>query len=309
MKVSLVTTCLNEQDSIDFFLNSLLRQTSKPYEVIIVDAGSSDRTVERIKYKILSKKNIKFKVFIKIGNRSTGRNFGIKKATGDIIAVTDVGCILDKNWLRNIVEPFKNKKIDIVAGFYKPKTETIFERCLATYTCTMPDKVDPENFLPSSRSVAFRKIAWKQGGGYPEELETCEDLVFDKRLKHMGAKFFFAKHAFVYWPQRKNIIQAFFQFFSYAKGDGQAFYLRPQTPLLFTRYIVGFCLIVLAIISNSKFLFTIIYLLLALYIFWSIYKNYRYVKDIKGLIYLPVLQFTSDLAVISGFLVGLVLRK
>ena len=53
--------------------------------------------------------------------------------------------------------------------------------------CPTRDEVDPATFLPSSRSVAFRKAAWAAVGGYPEWLDYCEDLVFDLSLRERGA--------------------------------------------------------------------------------------------------------------------------
>ena len=131
-------------------------------------------------------KGIEFKLIIKKGNIAIGRNEAIKNANNEIILVSDVGCILDKDWVKNISAPFEDKKVDVVAGFYEPIADSVFEKCLATYTSVMPDKIDPENFLPSSRSVAFKKSAWKEVGGYPEWLDTCEDLYFARELKRKG---------------------------------------------------------------------------------------------------------------------------
>ena len=301
MKISLITTVLNEENAIGFFLESVSKQTVSPDELIIVDAGSKDATVS-------SMKRIKTRVIVKKGNRSAGRNIAIKNSSGDIIAVSDAGCILDKNWLKNITKPFENKDVDVVAGFYKPRTGSIFEECLATYTCVMPDKVDPKNFLPSSRSVAFRREAFKKVRGYPENLNTCEDLVFDKKLKKAGFKFQFAKKAIVYWPQRKNIFQATKQFLNYAIGDGQALYIRPQTPLLFARYFFGLILVIFYFTTKSALLLSIIYYLLSIYLIWSVWKNYKYVKHPKAFIYLPALQITSDMAVICGMTLGFLKR-
>ena len=311
MKVSFITTVYNEEDSIGDFLSSLFSQTTMPDEIIIVDGGSSDRTIEKIKDFKQKIKNYKgnFVLLIKKGNRSLGRNTAIKHAKGEIIACSDAGCILDKNWLKNIVEPFDKKNIDVASGFYYPKTRNIFEKCLATYTCVMPDKIDQLNFLPSSRSVAFKKVVWEKVGGYPEELNTCEDLVFDKKLKRNGFHFYFSKEAFVYWPQRHTINEAFIQFYSYAKGDGEAFYVRPQTPLLFLRYLVGIFLAIIFIMTKSILMLSFLLFILVLYILWAVAKNYRYIKNIQALYILPFLQFTSDIAVLTGFSVGIYHRK
>lgn len=296
-KVTLITTVLNEESSILKFLDSIKAQTRKPDEVIIVDGGSTDNTVKLLR-------NSKFTILQKKGNRSVGRNTAIKASSSNIIAVTDAGCILDKHWLERIVVPYKKKDTDVVSGFYKPLASTIFQKCLATYTCTMSDKLDKQNFLPSSRSIAFKKEAWATVKGYPESLETCEDLIFDKKLKEAGFKFETVGSAFVWWPQRKNIWEAAKQFYSYAKGDGQARYFRKTTPILFARYILGLLFVFCMLITASYWLLPILIMLLVLYFLWAILKNYKYVKNYWAFIYLPLLQLTSDIATIIGNSIG-----
>ncbi len=301
-KVTVILTVKNEEKSLALFLDSVIKQTKKPDEIVVVDGGSGDNTpriLDSYKYKI---KNLR--VIIKSGNRSVGRNTAIKNSIHEIIAVTDAGCVLDKHWLEKIVKPFENEQVSVVSGFYKPLTKGVFEKCLSTYTCVMEDRLDIDNFLPSSRSVAFRKSAWKEVKGYPENLDTCEDLMFDKKLQAEGFKFYTQKSAFVWWPQRKNILQAAKQFFIYARGDGKARYFRNTTPLLFGRYIFGFALLGFIIFSKNYFIFYILYSIFLLYILWSIQKNYRYVNHWKAFFCLPLLQFVSDICVISGTIIG-----
>ena len=312
MKVSFITTVFNEENSISVFLDSLFSQTVLPHEIIIADAGSTDATVRIAEDKIQEfkkfNKKISIKIFVKKGNRSIGRNSAIEAATGDIVACSDAGCTLNKDWLKLITTPFNNNTIDVVSGFYRPIANTVFEKCLASYMCVMPDKVNPATFLPSSRSIAFKKSAWKKVQGYPEKLDTCEDLVFARNLQKAGYKFFFEKNATVYWPQRKNFTEAFGQFFTYAQGDGQALYFRPQTPLLFGRYLFASLILLLGIVIQDTVFLLGLFILFFLYLIWAIIKNFRYVKKIKALFLLPLLQLTADAAVLSGTLFG-ILKK
>jgi glycosyltransferase involved in cell wall biosynthesis len=310
MNISFITTVFNENDSITAFLESINKQTMLPDEIIFVDGGSSDGTVARIKnYESrIKEKGIEFKLIIKKGNIASGRNEAIKNTKNEVILISDVGCVLRKDWVKNISKPFEDKKVDVVAGYYKSIANTVFEKCLAAYTCVMPDKINENDFLPSSRSIAFKKSAWKTVGGYPQWLDTCEDLFFARELKKKGFKFKFVKDALVYWPQRENLHQAFMQFYNYAKGDGMAFYIRPNTPFLFLRYIIGLSLIIIIFKEKSIFGFLVLCLMFILYCFWSILKNYKYVNNVKALLYLPILQFTSDVAVLTGMTVGIIQR-
>ena len=98
-KVSLIITILNEEKTIISLLDSILKQKTIPNEVIIVDGGSDDKSVEFVNNFIRSLEERRFKLsiklFLKKGNRSVGRNFAIEKAKHAWIAVTDAGCTLD----------------------------------------------------------------------------------------------------------------------------------------------------------------------------------------------------------------------
>lgn len=316
LKTSLVCTVLNEEKTIEEFINSIVKQSVLPNEIIIVDGGSSDGTVANIKYKIsrlrqgfggqakLKDYRIKFKVFIKKGNRSVGRNEGIKRASSETILITDSGCILDKDWIKNITKPFNDKNTDVVAGYYKGESKNIFQKSLIPYVLVMPDKINEKEFLPATRSMAFKKSIWKKAGGFDEKLSHNEDYAFANKLKEINAKIVFAKDAIVNWIPRKNLKQAFVMFFRFAFGDIQANLVRDKVVYLFLRYIFAAYLLALAVVMKSVFLNLFIILALFGYILWSIFKNYKYVNDIKAFLYLPLLQFTSDFAILTGTTIG-----
>ncbi len=305
LKTTFITTIFNEEKTLPEFLTSIYKQTVLPDEIIIVDAGSHDNSRIIIQKYFNEYPGIPAKLLVKKGNRSAGRNEAIRHATHEIILCSDAGCILDENWIKNLLEKFHKKSISVVSGYYKPLTVNVFEKSLATYTCVMPDRINELEFLPSSRSIAFTKNSWKTVNGYPEYLDTCEDLVFAKKLKDAGFHFLFARHAFVYWPQRKNMLQAFLQFFHYAQGDGKALYIRPQVFFLFLRYII-LILLLFFLIPQPQLLFYTCISLAVLYSLWSIGKNYYYINDWKALYYLPLLQITADFAVLWGTTTGLI---
>ena len=84
-------------------------------------------------------------------------------------------------------------------------------------------------------------------------------------------------------------------FLRFAIGDIQAGILRPKVKLIFIRYYAFFFLF---------FIHPLFALLAIPYLIWSIAKNYRYVRDLRAIFWLPVLQITSDLCVIFGTIMG-----
>jgi glycosyltransferase involved in cell wall biosynthesis len=303
MKISLVVTVLNEEKTIEPFLNSVEKQTLKPDEVIIVDGGSVDWTLE-----ILAERKEKIRVLIMKGaNRSLGRNRGVEEATGDIIAFTDAGCVLDKNWLLELTKPFSDEKVEVVAGYYNAITKSAFEKCVAPYALVMPDRVNPKNFLPASRSMAIRKETFNKAGGFPLNYSDNEDYVFANQLKKMGTKMILTKDAIVSWMPRTTLRSFWKMIYRFARGDAKAGLRTLKVLSVFARYGLLLLLLFLSKYFNNFLLyFSSIFFL---YLLWSVVKNYKYVKDLRAFYILPLLQLTSDFAVISGTIVGLLSRE
>ena len=267
-KVTFITTALNEESTITQLLTSLLRQTRLPDEVIIVDGGSSDRTVSKacVFQKRFEKENVRFIVLTRPGNRSVGRNEAIKHAKSEITVCSDAGCILSTTWLEKIVEPFQDPSVGVVAGYYEGKVETAFQRSLVPYVLVMQDKVDPETFLPASRSMGFRKKAWAAVGGFPVEFSHNEDYVFAKLLRKKGIKIAFTSDAKVYWLPRRTLREAYIMFRRFAYGDAEAGIFRPKVGFLFFRYITGAFLLVAGVLTRNEVWFALFFSLVLLYL-------------------------------------------
>jgi len=219
MKASIIVTERNEVDAIVEFIDSALAQSVKPDEIVIADGGSTDGTIEIIKEYIA--KGAPINLVHAPGNRSVGRNAATRAAKNEIIAVTDVGSRSDKDWFKNIIEPFKNNpKAMAVSGFFLPDPQTYFERVSATLMLNANEKIDIDTWLPSSRSVAYKKAAWEKAGGYPEYTNFNEDTPFDLALKAAGFKFEDGLKAIVYWRPRPNFKEFYRQYYFYAVGDG-----------------------------------------------------------------------------------------
>lgn len=302
MKISVVVTVLNEAELIWILLLGLVSQTNQPSEVIIVDAGSTDATVQLIE--VFQKKYPRFplKLVTKKGNRSVGRNHGIKLAKHDWIAITDAGCMPHANWLEELTAKATKTGAEVIAGYYEAVPETAFQTAVVPYMLVMPDRVDPAHFLPATRSMMMTKQAWKKVAGFDEGLTLSEDYDFAHRLKEASFKFAFAQEAKVaWWPI--ETLQDFYQTVSgMAQYDARAGITRIKSYLIFCRYLIFLFLALVFLCPHWLLCLAFVTLSTVLYSVWAIWKNAQYLD--KGWFYLPVLQLVSDFGVMVGTIRG-----
>jgi glycosyltransferase involved in cell wall biosynthesis len=223
LQISLIATLKDEADSIAGFLDGLLRQSRPPDEIVLVDGGSTDGTVAAIE-RAQGTSRVPIRLIEAPGaNISEGRNIAIDRAAHEAIAVTDAGTRPEADWLENLVAPLeRDPGLAVSSGFFLPGGSGWRQRALAIVITPQREEIDPSQFLPSSRSVAFRRAWWRKAGGYPEWLLHCEDLVFDLELRRAGASFAFAPEAIVVWDARPDLRSFARQYFNYARGDGHA---------------------------------------------------------------------------------------
>jgi glycosyltransferase involved in cell wall biosynthesis len=241
--VSLITTVYNEMRTIERFLESYLGQSRFADEFVIVDGGSTDQTASIIREFAEGWPQLNIRLVVdetcskkhSVGPIAKGRNVAIANASYDIIAVTDAGCVLEPGWLEEITTPFTDEAVDVVAGWYQPVVSNAFQNAYARLYLPPIEKIDRENFLPSSRSIAFRKEAWARVGGYPEGTYTAEDTKFDMMLKEAGCRFLFSEKAVVQWICPSSLEEATKKHYNYGYGDGQyGFFKKDYFTTLFS---------------------------------------------------------------------------
>lgn len=221
LRASVIVTVRNEEASIDALLDSLLAGTRPPDEIVVGDGGSTDATVERLRARAASDPRVRF--LLAPGNRSVGRNAAVRAARHDVIACTDAGGEVEPAWLERIVKPLEDEPdVDVVAGFYRPEGRSPFERAAGVVSAPALEEVDRDRFLPSTRSVAFRRAAWERAGGFDEALDHNEDTPFGLALKAAGCRFAFAPDAVVRWRPRGDLRSFFRQHRRFGLGDGES---------------------------------------------------------------------------------------
>lgn len=308
--VTVIATVLNEGRSIIRLLDSLAAQSRRPDEVIIADGGSTDDTLSLLQEAAENAVLPLHVIDCPGSNISQGRNAAIEVAAGDVIAVTDAGVRLTERWLEELVAPFEQDDVDAVSGFFVPDAQTVFE--VAMGATVLPDRSDvrPERFLPSSRSVAFRKSAWRAVGGYPEWLDYCEDLVYDLRLRDRFGPFAFAPQALVRFRPRPNLRAFYVQYYRYARGDGKADLWRKRHAIRYGTYLIAAPLLIYLVLWHSPLW------LLALAAGVAAYTNTPYrrlCRAMKGLswteklyavLLVPCIRVVGDVAKMIGYPAG-----
>lgn len=224
IKVSLVTTCMNEIDSVYRWRQDLDNQTRFPDEIVIVDSESSDGTVDVIRK--WANEDERIKLIVKKSKVAVGRNIAIDKAKYDMILSTDMGTRLSSNWCEELIKPFeRDESIQVVIGNTCIDIETVKSAVArAEYYIENGGVANPgPGSRAGNRSVAYLKKVWEELGGLPGDLTyAADDSVFGRQIIEAGYKTAYAPKAMTYWGRPQKLKQFWREQFVYGRGDGEA---------------------------------------------------------------------------------------
>ncbi len=112
--VSVIIITKNHSTYLPRCLDTILNQSYKNFEIIIIDHNSSDNTAEIIQsYK---SEKLKYFFYTKKKNIAAVRNFGIEKSKGDYIFFTDSDCMVTKNWIEEGMNILVKNEVGGVEG-------------------------------------------------------------------------------------------------------------------------------------------------------------------------------------------------
>jgi len=311
-RTTVAVTLKNEFATLPTLIDSLISQSIKPLEIVLVDGGSCDGSLDYLR-EVAAKNSLVRLIESDNTNIAQGRNIAAEAARGDIIVFTDAGSYADARWLENLLISLSEDDEDVVVGGYtNPICNNFLQKLLACANLPLLNEIKEKKFMPSSRNIALYKDAWRSAGGYPEWLVFGEDMYFDKTLKRLGYEIRFQPRAVVNWYLRSDLVSIFKQFFRYSYGDGVAKMYTNRHTIRFLSYAL---LVVMAL--DSIFLSWYIVFVLLLSASAYLVKPYlRSVKIFKGgagelilcWLLIPAMAMYIDIAKMCGYLYGLFKR-
>ena len=178
-KISVLMTVYNASKFLKDSIKSVLNQTYKNWELVIVDDHSNDDSLKIIK----SFKNKKIKVFSlkkRIG-RTNALNFGLKKIKGDLIAILDADDIANKKRFEEQINFFKYNKESLLVGSWC-KVIDDKGKFIEFLNPSIEEKKIYQNMTHQNifchSSIMYKKKILKKIGNYPSHLVYSQDYGF-----------------------------------------------------------------------------------------------------------------------------------
>ena len=183
MVCSIVIRCYNEAKNLERLLVGLHQQTLKDFEIIVVDSGSTDGTLE------VAKGNATQIATIKPSDFSFGRalNLGCSLARSEFLVIVSAHVYpVHKDWLEHLLAPFIQPRIALVYGKQRGDAGSHFSE-LEIFKRWYPDESTAQQTHPfcNNANAAIRRSVWTHLR-YDETLTGLEDLAWARQALQLG---------------------------------------------------------------------------------------------------------------------------
>ncbi|WP_103079005.1 glycosyltransferase family 2 protein [Petrotoga miotherma] len=263
--VSVILVCRNEEKTIEHALNSLINQTRKPDEIIVVDGQSTDRTVSIIEKFAEKINNIKIITNVK-KYTPYGLNLGIKNSKGNFVFIAGSHTEFDKKYVEYSVEFLMKHPEASAVGGVSLATPVNAKSCLQKsmafsysspfgtaarhrYQVKEPLEVDTVAY------ACYRRKVFDTVGYFNERLLRNQDIEFNYRMRKKGLKIFLLPITNNYYVPhglgdfiKKNFSNGFWNYIT-LKISPHGISFRHFIPLIFVVYLI--CLFLVLVLSKN----------------------------------------------------------
>lgn len=197
MEISVIIPVYNGGDKLRKCIKALRRQrTSRPYELIIVDDGSTDGGLQKIK-------EDGFRVFRQANQGpAAARNLGVANAQGRIVLFTDADCEPEEDWIEEMVRYLEDPAISAVKGSYLTKQKQIVARFVQMEYESKYERMKKEGYIDfiDTYAAGFKIEDFRRVGQYDTTFPTAsvEDQELSFRMWGQGYRMVFNPEARVY---------------------------------------------------------------------------------------------------------------
>jgi glycosyltransferase involved in cell wall biosynthesis len=233
VKFSVIIPVYNRPEEVDELLESLSNQSQIPYEILIIEDGSSLKCDDVVS-KYENKLPVKY-LYKENSGQGFSRNYGFEKATGDYFVVFDSDCIIPKNYFRIIEEHLKKTNLDAYGGPDAAREDFTSIQKAISYSMTSPlttggirgRKKHAGQFHARSFNLGMSREVFEATKGY-RITRMGEDIELSIRIIKEGFKTGLINNAFVYHKRRTSLGQFFKQlrFFGRARINVSRFYSK-----------------------------------------------------------------------------------
>jgi glycosyltransferase involved in cell wall biosynthesis len=210
--ISVVITTRNEELHLGQLLDSL-RVQEPPFEIVLVDSESRDRTVE-IAQRFAQRHPDLLRVLERPGSRGVGRNIGVRAARGEFVAFIDGDCFADSGWVHALREDLRTSSI--VAGRTVPVGKPKYGQLERVELFEKGNDVT----YPSC-NLAYSRAEFLRLGGFDPRFVTAEDIDLNLRAVAEGATLHYDPAAVVYHHLRTTFLRFLVQAFWNGYGRKQ----------------------------------------------------------------------------------------
>ncbi len=228
-RVSVIVPIYNGEQDLPGLLNGLMSQTypAELVEFLLVDNGSGDRTPQILTAAAadFAAKNLAFKLLSETNIQSAyaARNTGIRAATSEILAFTDADCYPHPRWLSELVKPFEEADVGLVAGEVSALPGKTWLETYAEHKAFMSQQHTLNHpFCPygQTANLGIRMRSLRTVGLFRPHLTTGGDADICWRIqKEGGWKILAAPEALVQHRHRQTLKELSSQWYRYGKSN------------------------------------------------------------------------------------------